>query len=264
MERLIDTHCHLDFGAYADDLDAVLNRAAEAGVERIIVPAVDLPSCQTVLELARRFDQLCVAMGVHPTSTAGWQDGWLDEIQLLAIQSGAVAIGEIGLDYYWDRAPKQDQLTAFNAQLALAAELGLPVIVHNRQSDQDVLACLREANRGPGKPTGVLHSFSASWPVAVAALDMGYYLGFTGPITFKKAEELREVAARVPMERLLVETDGPFLAPHPYRGKRNEPACVRHVAERLAELKKVSLAEMARQTSANAAALFGQQVAVTH
>lgn len=253
MNQLVDTHCHLDFDSYKDDLDDVLGRAEAAGVGRIVAPGIDLNSSRAVLELARRHEMVLAAVGVHPNSSAGWQDAWLDEIRAMAEDGRVVAIGEIGLDYYREYSPAKVQQQAFEAQLALAAELELPVIVHNREADADVVDCLKQA----GRPAGVLHSFSTSWEVATAVLDEGYYLGFTGPITFKKAEELRDVAARAPLNRILIETDGPFLAPHPYRGKRNEPAYVLYVARRLAEVKGLPASDIARETGANAARLFG-------
>jgi len=258
MEQLVDTHCHLDFDSYANDLDEVLGRAAAAGVGRIIVPGIDLASSQAAVWLAERHESILAAVGVHPNSSAGWQDEWLVELRQLANEGRVVAIGEIGLDYYRDHSPSAVQQQAFAAQLVLAAELNLPVIVHNRQADEDVLTWLRRFGDG----RGVLHSFSSSWRVAEAALTQGYYLGFTGPITFKKAETLREVAAQAPHDRVLVETDGPFLTPHPYRGRRNEPAYVRQIAARLAEVRGVPEHAIAGQTTSNAARLFGERVLI--
>lgn len=261
MTYLIDTHCHLDFEQYAGDLADVLARAAEARVRRIIVPGIDLASSRIVVDLAYKHDMIFAAVGVHPNSSAQWQYDWISNLRQLATCDKVVAIGEIGLDYYRDHSPRKVQEQAFEAQIALAQELSLPIIVHNRQADQDVLQRLRSAEEGFGAPVGVLHSFSGPWSTAAAALEKGYYLGFTGPVTFKNAAELRNVVAQVPMDRLLVETDGPFLAPHPYRGKRNEPSYVRYVAKKVAEVKQVSEDEVADQTSANAARLFGEKVA---
>jgi TatD DNase family protein len=258
MDQLVDTHCHLDFDSYTNDLAEVLDRAKAAGVGRIIVPAIDLPSSRAVIQLTRKFKPILAAVGVHPNSSAEWRDEWLDELRQLAQERRVVAIGEIGLDYYRDLSPPDVQQMAFAAQIGLAVEMDLPVIVHNREADEDVLRLLQRFGNG----RGVLHSFSTSWSVAEAALDQGYYLGFTGPITFKKADALRAVAAQVPLDRILVETDGPFLTPHPYRGKRNEPAYVRHIAACLADVKGLSEKEISRQTTLNAARLFGDQVTV--
>ncbi|MFQ5435903.1 MAG: TatD family hydrolase [Anaerolineae bacterium] len=169
-----------------------------------------------------------------------------------------VAIGEIGLDYYWDKTPKATQRRAFGLQLELAAALGLPVIVHNREASADVIAMLAESPLNGRPQPGVLHSFSGDWGTAVAALDMGFYLGFTGPLTFKKAADLRQIAARIPADRILVETDAPFLTPHPHRGRRNEPAYVAFVADKLAEVRGVDTAVIAEQTTVNAETLFSR------
>ncbi len=258
--RLIDTHCHLDFRAYNDDRDAIVERAHEHHVTRIINPGTDMKTSQAAIEMAERYDGVYAGVALHPNSTMDWSPEVQTTIEHLAAHEKVVAIGEIGLDYYWDKSPKTVQHTAFEAQLSLAARLKMPIIVHNREASDDVVAVLR--NWAPTLPAelkdrpGVFHSFSAPLKTAEAALEMGFYLGFTGPVTFKKADELRAIAARVPLERILIETDGPFLTPHPYRGKRNEPSYVRFVAERIATLRNLSLEEFAAQTTANADRLF--------
>ncbi len=257
---LVDTHCHLDFERFDQDRDLVVTRAAEAGVRRIIVPALNLDNCPSVLKLADTYPAVFAAVGIHPNSSSGWQDEWIDVIRDFAQHHKVLAIGEIGLDYYWDHAAAEIQHRALKAQLALAADLDLPVIIHNRESDADIIRLLSEsALNGRSRP-GVLHSFSAPWETASAALDMGFYLGFTGPVTFKKADDLRQIAARVPLDRILVETDAPFLAPQPRRGKRNEPANVAYIAERIAALHKLGSVEFARQTTINAGTLFGTRL----
>ena len=253
---LVDTHCHLDFVRFNDDRAQVIDRAAAVGVTRLIVPALDLENGPQVLALAEQYPGVYAAIGVHPNSAAGWQDGWLAELRRLAAHKKVVAIGEIGLDYYWDDTPRPVQHHALRRQLALAAELNLPTIIHNRNADADVLRLLAESSLDGRPRPGVLHSFSTNWAVAEQALAMGFYLGFTGPLTYKKADELRDVAQRAPLDRLLIETDAPFLAPHPHRGKRNEPAFVTLVAEKLAELRGLPPAEIARRTTANAVRLF--------
>lgn len=255
--RLIDTHCHLDFERFDADRDAVVARALAAGVERIIVPALDLANCTAVLALTERYECVRAAVGVHPNSAAGWQDDWLTAVGDFAQHPKVVAIGEIGLDYYWDSAPRDVQQRALRAQLALAAERSLPVIIHNRDASADVVALLRESPLANTERPGVLHSFSAGPDVAAAVVEMGFYIGFTGPITFKKADELRAVATAVPLERILVETDAPFLAPQPQRGRRNEPAYVAYVAEKLAQIRGLDPDAFAAQTTANAQRLFG-------
>lgn len=261
---LADTHCHLDFRLYDEDREAVLARAYEAGVKHIIIPALDVASAHAAIALAERYEGLYVAVGFHPNEIgphAGPPDPALAEIRALAAHPKVVAIGEIGLDYYWDKTPPHVQHIWLERQLDLAAELGLPVILHNREATADILAMLATwCGQGPPPAlegrAGVLHSFSATWADAEIALGLGFYIGITGPITFKKADELREVAAKAPAERLLVETDGPFLAPHPHRGERNEPAYVRLIAAKLAEVRSRPLEEVAAQTTHNAATLF--------
>lgn len=258
---LIDTHCHLDFDAYDGLRDEIVAEAAAHGVMRLINPSTDLARIPAVLRLAETYPGVYAAVGVHPTSTAGFSPATVSELRALAAHPKVIAIGEIGLDYYWDTASKPVQWAAFEAQLSLAADLRLPVIIHNREASDDLLDILaRWVTTLPASlrdRPGVLHSFSAPQAVADRALALGFYLGFTGPVTFKNADDLRRVAARVPLDRLLLETDGPFLTPHPYRGRRpNRPAYVRFIAERLAALHDLSFDDFAAQTTANAGRLF--------
>ena len=258
--ELVDTHCHLNFRSYDDDRVAVLQRARQAGVNRIIIPAIDLETCRQALDLAAADEGIFAAVGIHPNSSGESNDPALKRLSMLARRTRVVAIGEIGLDYYWDKSPKHMQRKALEMQLDLASELELPVIIHNREASEDVIAAL-EAWAPTAPPSlsgrlGVLHSFSATPDIARCALELGFYLGFTGPITFKKADALRAVATEVLRSRLLIETDGPFLAPQQRRGKRNEPAYVRYVNDKLAELHCLSAEEMARQTTVNAERLF--------
>lgn len=257
MVALVDTHCHLDFESFDADRVAVIERAWAAGVRAIIVPALDLDNVDAVLTLTERYEGVYAAVGVHPNSTADWSAGWLDAVRRAAEHPGVVAIGEIGLDYYWDKSPLPMQHTAFAQQLALAAELDLPVIIHNRDATDDVLTLLGESALAGRDRAGVMHSFSADWPAAERALALGFYIGITGPVTFKKADTLRAIAAQVPLDRLLIETDAPFLTPEPNRGRRNEPAYVRHVAEAIASVRNVGYEVLATHTSTNAARLFG-------
>ena len=257
---LVDTHCHLNISAFAADLPAVLQRAQAANVSTIVVPAIDLAGCREALQLAKRNAGVYCALGMHPNSASEYDEAALRQIRGLAVDARVVAIGEIGLDYYWDKAPRQQQQSAFEAQLELAAELGLPVIVHNRDSTADVLAALEAWTAtlpdGLRQRPGVMHSFSGEIGDAERALAAGFYLGFTGPITFKNAAETRAVAAATPLDRLLIETDAPYLAPQPRRGKRNEPALLPLVNAKLAEVHGVTPGQMARQTSHNARRLF--------
>lgn len=258
---MIDTHCHINFDSYDEDRHAVIERAAEARVDRIIIPAVDVETSQQGIDLAQQYEGIYCAVGVHPNSTSTFEASDIAKLRELAQNEKVVAIGEIGLDYYWDKSPKDKQKQALEAQLELAASLNLPVIIHNRDASEDVMDILEawaSTLEGPLKARpGVLHSFSAPDSIAERALTSGFYLGFTGPITFKKADELRSIAAKVPLDKLLVETDGPFLTPHPYRGKRNEPAYIPYIVDRLAGLHLVTVEEMAQATTQNAERLFG-------
>lgn len=257
---LIDTHCHLNFPSFDDDRAAVLARAEAAGVSGIIVPAVDLRSCRQALQLAETHSGLHAAIGIHPNSSAEFDGASIGALRDLASHRRVVAIGEIGLDYYRESSPKVAQQEALEKQLELAAELGLPVIIHNREAAEDLIAILEDwaptVPEGLRRRLGALHSFSATYDVAERALELGFYIGFTGPITFKNADSLRDVARRLPLDRLLIETDSPFLAPQQRRGKRNEPAHLRYICAKLAALHGVDPAQMARRTTSNAAALF--------
>ncbi len=260
---LIDTHCHLDFAAFDSDREDVLSRAALAGVGVFLNPSIDAANSAAVVELAEQHERLYAAIGVHPNSSTSWDAGSEAGLKNLAGIKKVVAIGEIGLDYYRDAAPKEVQHSVFERQLELAAEMELPVIVHNREASEDVLSMLLEWHAGLmraasplAKRPGVLHSFSAPASMAEKAIAAHFFIGFTGPVTFKNAPELQAIAAALPLEHMLVETDSPFLSPHPQRGQRNEPARVKLVAEKIAELKGLSFDEVAAATSANAQHLF--------
>lgn len=263
MTTLIDTHCHLDFNSFDPDREAVLQRAWETGVTRILVPGIDLSSSRKALELAQEHPQLFAAVGVHPNDAQTWQETTAEELIELASHPKVIAIGEIGLDYYRDFSPKDLQLHVFTNQLEVAKELKLPVVIHNRLASKDLLIALRKwkddliKSKSPlATRPGILHSFSDNLDVALMAIEMGFYIGFTGPITYKSADELRRVAAGVPLERILIETDAPFLAPQPKRGMRNEPAFVYFVAEKLAEIHQRPVDEVAEQIKANAETLL--------
>jgi TatD DNase family protein len=257
---MIDTHCHLNFEAYSEDLNQVLETALQAQMTHILIPGVDLESCVQALELADQFSLIYAASGIHPNSTEDFDADMLATVRTYANHPRSLAIGEIGLDYYWDKSPRETQIQAFEKQLELACELELPVIIHNREAHEDVLAILEKWV--PSLPDsmrerpGVLHSFSAPRDIAERALAIGFYLGFTGPITYKKSDDLRSIAARTPLDRILVETDGPFLTPEPFRGKRNQPAYVAYVIDRLASLHNLTSEEMTQITSSNAHRLF--------
>lgn len=260
---LIDSHCHLDFEAFDNDRSEVVTRAAQAGVATILNPGLDLDGSAKVVEQAGKYPQVFAAIGLHPNESAAWSSDAVKKLKDLAGDPKVVAIGEIGLDNYWDKAPKETQQAAFREQLALAAELGLPVIVHNRDAGADVINILLEWHAGLVRASsplaerpGVLHSFSGSREMAEKAIAAGFFIGLAGPLTFKNAKDLQAMAVDLSLDHLLVETDSPFLSPHPFRGQRNEPAKVKLVAEKLAELKNLSFDEIATAISANAQRLF--------
>ena len=262
--ELVDTHCHLNFARYDADLLAVLARAKAAGVRRSIIPAVDIAGSREIVALCTKWGECYGAVGVHPNSSADCYGerlvSTLREMEVLASTCHILAIGEIGLDFYRDHAEPAQQERVLRAQLRLAAQLELPVILHNRDATATLLPILEEWAAELPAPlrerAGVLHSFSGEWSNAERALAAGFYLGFSGPLTYPSTAALRRVAARAPLERILLETDGPFLTPAPHRGKRNEPAYIAPIATRLASIRGVSLAEIATATTANAERLF--------
>lgn len=255
---LHDTHVHLDADAYASDVAAVVARAEAAGVRRLTAIGIDRASSAAALRLTAAFPQVSAAIGFHPNAIGHWTDRRAaeDDLAWLASQlrqPGVVAVGEIGLDYYWKRTSPELQAWACEAQLQLAAEAGLPVVIHNREADHDIVPLLARAPR----TGGVMHCFSGDWDMAAACLDLGLYIGIGGPVTFSNPRHAATVAQRVPLERLLLETDAPYLAPVPYRGKTNEPAYTVFVAARIAELRGLPPDRLAAATTANAATLFG-------
>jgi TatD DNase family protein len=256
---LADTHAHLADPALLPTVTAVVAGAVNARVGRVLAVGTDLSTSATCVQLAARFPQVYAAVGIHPHEAARIGDAELAELRRLAASPKVVAIGEIGLDYYRDRAPREAQHRAFAAQLDLAAELGLPVVVHNRDADDDVLRAISNVRRGPrlAGRAGVLHCFSGSEALAAAARDAGFFVSFAGNLTFRRAEPLRAVAAHLPLEWVLTETDSPYLAPEPRRGRTNTPAGVARVVEAFAAARNVPAAVVAEQTYANAARLFG-------
>ncbi len=252
---MIDSHCHLDFPHFDDDRDEVLARAAQARVTAILNPGTDLESSRRAVALAERYDNVYAAVGIHPHDASTLDKQTLAELRHLAAHPKVVAIGEIGLDYYRDLSPREQQRSAFAAQLALADELELPVIIHQRESGMDVMAALREwaADSHLGC---VLHAFSGDRAMADEAVALGFFIGLGGPLTFQNARRLPEIVPDLPLDALVVETDAPYLAPHPFRGKRNEPAYVVLVAERLAELRRLPLDQVVKQVTDNTRNLF--------
>ena len=248
----------------------MIARARNAGLVAILNPGVDLPSSRAAVELARGYKEVFAAIGVHPNDASGWTVDTPGEVKALAQDPDVVAIGEIGLDYYRDWTPRDLQRDVFKQQLEIATEVGLPVVIHSRNANEedrraimDVLQILKEwrtdlLSRNPGlaENPGVLHSFSGNADEARRATEIGFRIGITGPVTFRKAEGLRQVVESLPLERILIETDAPFLTPQPHRGKRNEPAYVQFVAEKIADLHHLPFEHVAEITTANAERLF--------
>jgi TatD DNase family protein len=255
---LIDTHCHLNHRDFADDRTACLARARAAGVGVMVEIGYDLPSSEAAVAAAEREPSLYAAVGVHPHDATSLDDRSLARLAELARSPRVVAIGEIGLDFYRNLSPRPAQEEAFRRQLRLSRELGMPFVLHTRDSEGEVLDLLEA--EGPMGVTGVLHCFSAGPEIAARAFALGLYVGLGGVLTFKNARALQETAAALPLDRIVIETDAPYLAPHPYRGKRNEPAYVTLVADQLAALLGRSPAEVAATTTANARALFAPRL----
>ncbi|MFN3871553.1 MAG: TatD family hydrolase [Ignavibacterium sp.] len=251
----VDTHAHLFYENFKDDIDDVINRAKENSVDYILVPATDIKTAEEALRMCDKYDFTYAAVGIHPHETKDWNDSLLDEIEKLAKHPKVVAIGEIGLDYYYDFSPKAQQIKAFKAQIELALRLELPIIVHNRDSDEDMLEIISSYCSTGLKAQ--FHCFNASLHDAIEYMKMSHFISFTGNITFKKSDELRNILKHIDLNHLLLETDAPFMTPVPHRGKRNEPANVKLVAEKVAEVHETSVEEIARITSLNAFRMFG-------
>ncbi|QDS98710.1 TatD family hydrolase [Adhaeretor mobilis] len=254
---LFDTHTHLNQKDFDDNRDEVVARAREAGVTRMAAVGVSVETSQQCVHLANQYDEVLAVVGIQPNYVAEAKaDDW-QEIEKLAKVPGVVAIGETGLDRHWDDSPFDMQQDYFDRHMRLAEQHQLPFVVHMRDCDEDILVMLREAyQRGPLK--GIMHSFTGSADMAAECVAMGMHISFAGMVTFKKSQDLRDCAASVPLDRLLVETDCPYLSPEPLRGKRpNEPARVKHTAECIAKARGIPLKELAAATTSNACGLFG-------
>ncbi len=252
---LVDSHAHIQLSQFDWDRHDVLQRAQSAGVEQILVIGFDLKTSQQAVELAINTENLWATVGMHPHDATDLTDTVMDTFRQLADHPKVVALGEMGLDYYRDLSPRSAQKTAFERQLDLAEELDMPIIVHNRDAYHDILPILRPRK---GRIVGVLHSFSGDVEFMQKALDIGFYIGIGGPVTYKNSDDLQTVAKQVPANRLLIETDCPWLAPQFRRGKRNEPSYVKSVAERIAELRDTSIEEIGRITTQNFVALLSK------
>ena len=252
---LIDSHTHLDDLRYDTDRAHVLQRAEDAGIEAMVTIGCDLATSRAAVELAQAHPTIFATIGVHPHEAKEIGEGWYDSFRSLARHPKVVAYGEIGLDYHYDHSPREIQRERFREQVYLARELGLPLIIHTREAQEDTVTILME--EGAAEVGGVFHCFSGDAWLAKDALDLGFYLSFSGVLTFKNATMLRDIAKTVPLDRLMVETDCPYLAPVPYRGKRNEPAYVQYVAETLAQVRgNGSIETIARATVENTKRIF--------
>lgn len=254
MVKLFDTHVHLNAHQFKDDYEDVIKRANENGVKYMVVVGFDDETIPLALKIAEQYDNIYAAIGWHPVSAIDFTDEHYDMLKKQSKHPKVVAIGEMGLDYHWDTSPKDVQKVVFKRQIALAKEVNLPIIIHNREATSDVIQILKEENAS--KVGGVMHCFNGTVEEMEQCLAMNFYISFAGPVTFKNAQDLKEVAKVAPLDRLLIETDAPYLAPHPHRGKRNEPAFVKLVAEEIARLKEVSYENIVEQTTKNAHDFF--------
>lgn len=256
LSNLIDTHCHLDMGSFADDLDDVLKRANDHKITTILSIGIDEDSSRKAVQLAHRYRMIFATIGIHPHDVDNILADTFGNLSRLAEQNRTqvVGYGEIGLDYMKNYSPPETQRQQFRNQLDLARDLKLPVIIHDREAHEDTLTILRQA--APFDHGGVLHCFSGDYTFALQIIDLGLHLSIPGIVTFKNSRDLQEVATRIPLDTMLLETDGPFLAPEPWRGKRNEPYFILYTAEKIAQLRDIDLNDLADQTTSNARKLF--------
>ena len=254
---LIDSHCHLDFPDFAADLDAVVERARAAGVERMITIGTRVRKAAAVAEIAERYDDIFFTVGTHPHEAAGEGAEDFEAMRAFARHPKCVGIGEAGLDYHYDSAPRDVAQRVFRGQIKLARELDLPLVIHTRDADADMAAILTQ-EMGQGRFRALLHCFTASRQLAETALDLGLSISFSGVVTFKKSEDLRAIARDVPLDRILVETDAPYLAPIPHRGRRNEPAFVVATAGVVAEARGIEPEALAAATRSNTLRFFSK------
>ena len=255
MDVFVDTHCHLDFEDLAAERKHILARAKQVGVQQIITIGIDLDTSRRAIALAEANGEIYATIGIHPHNARALSSKDIQELLTLGRKSQVVAYGEIGLDFYRNYKPRPVQISCLYEQLNVARELGLPVVIHDRDAHQEVLQILRDQKAWE---IGVaMHCFSGDLAMAQEVIEMGFYISIPGPVTFTNDRRLPELVRALPLERLLIETDCPYLTPHPHRGKRNEPAYVRLVAEAIARIREIPLEEVAQITTANARALFG-------
>lgn len=253
----IDTHVHLNADQYENDVEEVIQRALDAGVKQMVVVGFDRKTINKAMELIETYPFIYGVIGWHPVDAVDCTEEDLQWIKELAAHPKIVGIGETGLDYYWDKSPKDIQQELFRKQIQLAKDVQLPIVIHNRDATGDVVRILQEEQAS--EAGGIMHCYSGSVETARQCIDMNFYISLGGPVTFKNARMPKEVAKEIPLDKLLIETDAPYLAPHPYRGKRNEPSYVPLVAEEIARLKEISVEEVAEQTTANAKTIFAME-----
>jgi TatD DNase family protein len=251
----IDTHVHLNADQYEEDLQEVINRALEANVKKMVVIGFDRITIERAMKLVEQYSFIYAVVGWHPVDAIDCTEEDLKWIEELAAHEKVVGIGEMGLDYHWDKSPKDVQQILFRKQIRLAQKVKLPIIIHNRDATEDVIRILQEEEAHI--TGGIMHCYGGSVETAKQCIEMNFMISLGGPVTFKNAKKPKEVATKIPLENLLIETDAPYLAPHPYRGKRNEPALVTLVAEEIARLKGISVEEVAEVTTKNAELFFG-------
>lgn len=252
---LFDTHTHVNAEQFHEDREEVIQRALDVGISKMVVVGCDRETIESAIALSETYDFIYAAVGWHPVDAIDVTEEDFQRIEQLAQHPKVVALGEMGLDYHWDKSPKDVQAEVFKRQIAIAKRVNLPIVIHNREATEDIISILEKEKAS--EVGGIMHCFSSGVQEATRCLEMNFYISFGGPVTFKNGQLAKEVAREIPLDRLLIETDCPFLSPHPFRGKRNEPARVKLVAETIAELKKMELKKLAEITSDNACRLFG-------
>jgi TatD DNase family protein len=252
--RLVDSHCHLQDKAFKNNRDNVIHEAEEAGVKSFLVPGTSISDSIAALDLAEKYKGIYAAVGIHPHDSSRVLSNWREELKSLTLNKKAVAIGEIGLDYHYDFSPRDKQKEVFKTQIEIALEKNLPMVIHTRKSMEDTFQILDET--GGWKPGGVFHCFPGTLAEAEHVINKGFFISYTGVVTFKNSQNTREIVKKIPIEKLLLETDSPYMAPEPFRGKRCHPALLIHTARMIAEIKNLSVEKIGEATSNNFARLF--------
>ncbi|WP_249872224.1 TatD family hydrolase [Oceanobacillus saliphilus] len=252
---LFDTHVHLNARQFEEDREETIQRAFDAGVHYMVVVGFDRETIPLAVAIAEQYDTIYAAVGWHPVDAIDMTEKDLEWIEELSAHPKVVAIGEMGLDYHWDKSPKDIQKEVFRKQIRLAKKVNMPIIIHNREATEDIIEILQDENAA--EVGGIMHCYNDSVDYVEACLNMNFYISLGGPVTFKNAQQPKEVAKQVPLDKLLIETDAPYLAPHPNRGKRNEPAYVKLVAEQIAKLREMDVKELSEITTRNGLSLFG-------